>query len=119
MLFSNVIITSIALNTARRIIYFPLWWYSIGLKKRLSGLFHGIRTLFHNLGIIIMFKYLFKPMFGERSHSGRIISFFMRLLLLFWRLFLFLILTGVRVVLVLLWIMLLPFAVWQIFSLLL
>lgn len=117
MFSPNVIIASIALNTARRILYFPLWWYSIGLKKRLSGLFHGIRTQFHNLGIIIMFKYLFKPMFGERSRSGRIISFFMRSLLLFWRLFLFLILTGVRVVLVLLWIILLPFAVWQIFSL--
>lgn len=118
MFSSNVIITSITLNTIRRIIYFPVWWYSIGLKKRLIGLVQSIQTLFHNLAITIMLKYLFKPMFGERSRSGRIISFFMRFLLLLWRLFLFLFLTGARIVLVVLWVILPVIAAWQTITLL-
>lgn len=114
MFSPNIIITSIAINTLRHILYFPLWWYTIGIGKRIAGLFQSVRTSFHNLGILIMFKYIFKPMFGERSRSGRIISFFMRLLLLFWRLFLFLLFMSVRVMVVSLWIVLLPFAFWQI-----
>lgn len=118
MFFSNAIISSIGLHAIQRVVYFPIWWYSIGIKKRLIGFIQSTKALFHNLAIMIMLKYLFKPMFGERSRSGRIISFFMRLLLLFWRLFLFLFLTSLKIVLVILWIILPVIALWQLISLL-
>lgn len=112
------LIKSIFLNTLGSIIYFPIWWYTQGLKKRFLGFTHGIGILFHNLALKIMFKHLFSPMFGERSKMGRIISFFMRLILLVWRFFLFLLGTAGRLVLLIVWIVLPVIAVWQIIKVL-
>lgn len=100
------------------VLYFPAWWYSLGLKKRLIGFKQGVANLAHSLALKLMFIYLFKPMFGERSKSGRVISFFMRLILLIWRLFLFILGTAGRVVLLIIWIILPVVAVWQIINLL-
>lgn len=114
MSLAAVITKTLFLDTIRSIVYFPVWWYSHGLKKRFLGFISGLGALSHNLGLKIMFKYLFKPMFGERSRSGRIISFFMRLILLFWRLFLFLLGAGGRLLLFVLWVVLPIIALWQI-----
>ncbi|SRR6056297_776431 len=105
---------NIVLNSLVSILYFPVWWYSIGLKKRISGFIQGMKRQIHDLALKIMFKYLFKPMYGETSVSGRIISFFMRLILLIWRVFLFLIMTIFRLLLIILWILILPTTLWQI-----
>lgn len=114
MIFVISLAKFIIFDGLRSIFYFPVWWYTRGLKKRFSGFIQGIKMSAHNLALKIMFKYLFKPMFGERSKSGRIISFFMRLILLFWRLFLFgLSLTG-HLLLLIFWLVLPMMAVWQI-----
>lgn len=118
MSLGTTLTKSIFLDTVKSVIYFPIWWYSRGLKNRFLRLINGVRTLFHNLAIKIMFKYFFKPMFGERSRSGRIISFFMRLILLCWRLFLFLLGATGRLLLLIIWIILPIIAVWQIIRLL-
>jgi len=60
---------------------------------------------------------LFKPMFGEYSRSGRIISFFMRCILLVWRMILFVFGTLFFVCLFFVWIFLPLIALWQIYSL--
>lgn len=114
MALAITIIKSVFLHTLGNIIYFPVWWYSKGLRKRFLGFINGISRSSHDLALKIMFKYLFKPMFGERSKSGRIISFFMRLILLFWRLFLFLFVILGRLLLLIMWIILPLIAVWQI-----
>ncbi len=109
-----IILTKMLLDGLRSIFYFPVWWYTRGLKKKFLGFITGVKTSSHNLALTVMFKYLFKPMFGERSKSGRIISFFMRLILLFWRLFLFgLALVG-HLAFFILWLVLPVVAVWQI-----
>lgn len=72
----------------------------------------------HNLALKLMFTHIFKPMFGERSKSGRIISFFMRLILLTWRFFLFILGTLGRLLLLIIWIILPIVSFWQIINLL-
>ncbi len=108
------LVKSIFLDALINILYFPLWWYTQGLKKRFLGFIQGSKVSARNLALGIMFKYLFKPMFGERSKTGRIISFFMRLILLFWRLFLFCLGMAGRVLFFILWLALPIVAVWQI-----
>ncbi len=73
-------------------LYFPVWWYSAGIKysaSRILALFNsGNRTLAPGLWL----KNIFVPMFGQFDWQGRMISFFMRsvqvvarsIALLFW-----------------------------------
>lgn len=77
----------IAIEIIWDIIYFPIWWYTKGLKKVAnyciqSAIFHINRRL--ALGIWL--KSIFKPMYGDYTREGRIISFFMRLIVLLWKL---------------------------------
>jgi len=104
----------IFLNSFLSVVYFPYWWYTVGLKKRVIGFANGIKNLARNLALKIMFTHLFQPMFGEYSKSGRIISFFMRFILLIWRSFLFLVGSLVFLALLVLWIVVPLVSVWQI-----
>lgn len=99
-----------------RIFYFPIWWYTKGLKKKTFELGRGIKNLSRDLALRIMLTHIFKPMFGELTRSGRIISFFMRLVLLGWRLFLFMIGSLGWLLFWLVWIFLPIIAVWQILA---
>jgi len=99
------------------ILYFPVWWYTIGLKKRFLEFIRGVYNLTRELALKLLFINLFKPMFGETSHSGRIISFFMRCLILTWRLILFLLGTILLLIFLFIWITLPIIAVWQIIKL--
>ena len=60
-------------------LYFPIWWYSDGTKKVLLFVGREISGVANALGIVILFKNLLKPMYGDYSKSGRIISFFVRM----------------------------------------
>lgn len=79
----NIFLTSLKylfVDLIGDIIYFPVWWYSQGAKKTLIFCWHKINNLADRLSLRILFKFFFKPMYGDYSASGRIISFFMRLL---------------------------------------
>jgi hypothetical protein len=62
-----------------KLLYFPVWWYSSGTKKVLLFAGREISGVANALGIVILFKNLLKPMYGDYSKSGRIISFFVRI----------------------------------------
>ena len=118
MPFLIVLIKNTFLEALISLIIFPFWWYTIGLKERFFNLIKGIKNLAHNLALKLMFTHIFKPMFGERSKSGRIISFFMRLILLTWRFFLFILGTLGQLLLLIIWIILPIVSFWQIINLL-
>jgi hypothetical protein len=84
------IVKSFLFDTLLSIFYFPIWWYTKGLKKRFIFFKERVRVLSNALALKIMFANYFKPMFGDYSRPGRMISFFMRTILLLWRIFLFL-----------------------------
>lgn len=67
------------------LIYFPVWWYTEGFKKRWVFVIKQIKIGYRNLALKILLLNLFKPMYGEYSWQGRIISFFARLIMLLWR----------------------------------
>jgi hypothetical protein len=66
-----------------KLIYFPVWWYSSGTKKVLIFVGRQISGVANAMGLSILSKNLLKPMYGDYSRSGRIISFFMRLIQFF------------------------------------
>lgn len=62
------------------ILYFPLWWYSVGLIKVAKNFINQLISLINGFSLPILFRSLLKPMYGDYSKSGRIISFFMRII---------------------------------------
>ena len=78
------------LDLVAEILYFPLWWYSVGLKSILLNFFANLREAQRNLGLGLLFRNMFQPMFGQSDREGRIISFFMRLLIVAYKSILFL-----------------------------
>lgn len=73
------------INPVKDIIFFPVWWYSFGLKKTTSWCWQKIKNGEKYFALKILLLNLFKPMYQEYSISGRLISFFARLFLLFFR----------------------------------
>lgn len=96
------------------ILYFPIWWYSIGLKKGAAGFINSLKSLSQYLGLKVLIKNFFKPMFGQYDFKGRVISFLMRLVQLFVYLIILFIFNVVLFILLALWIILPIVAVWQI-----
>lgn len=69
----------IFIESIGKIIYFPIWWYTVGTKKVLIFISREISGLAEVLSIRILFRNLLKPMYGDYSRSGRLISFFVRI----------------------------------------
>ncbi|MFA5070695.1 MAG: hypothetical protein WC528_05450 [Patescibacteria group bacterium] len=96
------------------VVYFPVWWYTAGLKK--AGLFfvNEVLSWSNRLSLKILFMNLLKPMYGDYSRSGRIISFFLRIIVFFYKLVLMVIWLAILLVLLLLWLVLPVFIVYMI-----
>ena len=73
----------------KSIFYFPLWWYSRGLKETLEAGSGQIKYRWQVLGVGIWIKYWFTPMYGQRDIAGRLISIFMRTVNIIFRSILF------------------------------
>lgn len=75
--------------------YFPIWWYTTGLKKAFLRMVSTIVQGNDELGVSVWIKNIFKPMFGQTDWQGRLISILMRIfqiifrsiLLVFWIIF--------------------------------
>jgi len=88
------------------IIYFPVWWYTKGLKKAGVFFISEAQDWANRLSIRILFRNLLKPMYGDYSRSGRIISFFMRIIVFGAKLVMMVIWLIVLLALLLLWLVL-------------
>ncbi len=82
------------------ILYFPLWWYSVGFIRLLKNSFNFWNGQQKALGFSVWAKNIFVPMYGQHDWTGRIISFLVRsvqiivrgIVLLFWFLIILIIL---------------------------
>jgi hypothetical protein len=100
------------------ILYFPIWWYTSGLKKRFLGFLSKVRYSARYFALKVLIVNLFKPMFGQYDLKGRVISFFMRCIILVVHFTLFLISLIFFLSLLIIWILLPIFAIFQIVKLL-
>jgi hypothetical protein len=96
------------------VIYFPVWWYTKGLKKAAVFFVDEVMDWANRLSLKILFKSMFKPMYGDYTRSGRIISFFMRIIVFGFKLVVMIIWLFVLLVLFLLWLVMPVFIVYMI-----
>ncbi|TSC77009.1 MAG: Uncharacterized protein G01um101431_192 [Parcubacteria group bacterium Gr01-1014_31] len=68
-----------AVDLVGRVLFWPLWWYSFGLRQLVTSLASVILEEEHRLGVGLWWRNLFVPMYGQYDWEGRIISFVMRL----------------------------------------
>ncbi len=82
----------IILQILGEILYFPVWWYSVGFIRTVKSVFRFWSAREESLGFSVWLKNIFVPMYGQRDIASRVISFVMRLIqvifrgliLLFW-----------------------------------
>jgi len=72
--------TKIILQGIGEILYFPVWWYSVGLGRLIVSLARFWRNQEKTLGLSVWAKNIFVPMYGQRDIASRAISFVMRLI---------------------------------------
>ena len=73
--YSGKIIVSIILE----IVYFPIWWYSVGFYRLLKNTWNLFRNQEKSLGFLVWAKNILVPMYGQTDWDGRLISFLVRL----------------------------------------
>lgn len=64
------------------LVLFPVWWYTRGLSRVARWASQTLRGWEHAVGLRLWLKALFVPMYGQNDLQGRLISFFMRFVVL-------------------------------------
>lgn len=109
---SFIVLQKILLDFLLDMIYFPVWWYTGGVKfiffKCLDIFLRGNLLLAPSLWL----KNIFVPMFGQWDFQGRLISFFMRLFQVFVR-FIILLLWLIFVIMLFLFWLILPIIIFK------
>lgn len=104
----------IALDVVGDIVYWPVWWYTRGLKKLILYIYNEVAYFENRIGLHMWLKNLFKPMYGQYDWQGRLISFFMRFCVLIYKLVKFIIWIFILFIILFIWVLVLPFCLYQI-----
>ncbi len=94
------------------ILYFPVWWYGVGLQNAFSFFTRGVAEADRNTGFTLLIKNIFKPMFAQYDKQGRIISFVMRLVLIFYKGLLFILMLLFDFITLVFWVLLPVMVIW-------
>jgi len=86
-----------------KILYFPVWWYTIGFFKRIKKSIKNIKDKEKSLGLSVWLKNILVPMYGQTDFSGRIISFFIRLFQIIFRSFILFFWIIIGLITIILW----------------
>lgn len=74
-----IILQHLFLEAILDLLYFPLWWYSAGIKHAGRRCWHLFKNGNDNLAPGLWLRNIFVPMFGQYDFQGRLVSIFMRL----------------------------------------
>ena len=96
--------------------YFPIWWYTVGLKQVVTKVVNNIIATADHLALRLLLLNIFKPMFAQYDRVGRIISFFMRIVILIARLLYFFVYSIVQLLLLLAWLVLPLLIIYRLFA---
>lgn len=118
MIRSNaaLLLKYVAVDVVGSFLYFPVWWYTRGLVRAGAYCLRTIADMARSYGVSVWIKNLFTPMFGQHDISGRLISFFMRLVMIVWYSFILLILSVLMLAVFALWVVLPLFIASQFFG---
>ncbi len=111
----NKVLQPVIVDMIWGVVYFPIWWYSKGLIRAFRFCFGKIAEYWKLRGFAISIKFLFRPMYLQNDFWGRIISFFIRLFVLIFKLVLFLLVSIIFISVFLLWTLLPIIAIYKIY----
>jgi hypothetical protein len=85
------------------VLYFPVWWYSLGFFRFAKRIFSFWREQAFSLAVLVWLKNIFTPMYGQSDFVGRLISFGVRLVQVIIRSFILLIWLIICLIIILFW----------------
>lgn len=97
------ILQRLSIEFVWHLVYFPLWWYSRGLKHAAIAMRNFISLGNATLAPGLWLQNIFVPMFGQHDWQGRLVSFFVRLVNVLVRGLLFLMWTFLGCAVFLIW----------------
>lgn len=65
--------------------WFPIWWYTTGFMGVISAARRGLEFRIRSLGFNVWIKNFFVPMYGQYDLTGKLISVWMRFVVLIGR----------------------------------
>ena len=68
------------------VVWFPVWWYTKGLNRILHATTNAMRYRAQSYAFGVWIRNFFVPMYGQYDWTGRLISVFMRFVVLIGRL---------------------------------
>jgi len=96
------------------VLFFPLWWYSVGLLRMTIKLKNFIADREKTLALFVWIKNIFIPMYGQRDWQGILISLFIRFIQIIFRSIIMIFWLIVALALFWLWIIAPIFIIYQI-----
>ncbi len=95
-------------------LYWPVWWYSVGLRDHVRNCWHSLHDFETNsVGLTVWIVNWTRPMFAQRDVAGKIISFFMRTVIIIGKSIQLLIFGLIQLLSVLAWVAIPLIALWQ------
>lgn len=114
---NNIVLYSgkILAEISRDFLFFPFWWYSLGLMMIINKMWEFLKNREKSLVFLVWLKNFWRPMYGQTDWQGILISLAMRfvqiifrgIILLFWAL--------ICLLVILFWLIFPPFVIYQIF----
>ncbi len=75
----------LVVDLAGSIAWFPVWWYTKGLLKVINAAFAALRYRAQAYAFRVWIRNFFVPMYGQYDWTGRLVSIFMRTVVLIGR----------------------------------
>lgn len=113
----NVALTSIkfvAIDLIGDLLYWPVWWFTAGAAKWAIFCLGKIKEAENYLGLRIWIANITTPMFAQYDWQGRLISFFIRLVIIIFKIVIFVIWVLIILISFLAWFILPIYIVYQI-----
>ena len=99
-----LILQRITVDFLLHILYFPIWWYTGGLKKAGSYCIDLLLLGNDYLAPDLWIRNIFVPMFGQTDWEGRLVSFFIRFVNIIFRIIGFVFWAAIVVIIFALWV---------------
>ncbi|PKM91075.1 hypothetical protein CVU82_03395 [Candidatus Falkowbacteria bacterium HGW-Falkowbacteria-1] len=98
-------LSKISISIIWDIVYFPLWWYSVGFWRFLKTVASFLNEQWIIIGAGAWINNLFTPMYGQRDFTGRAISFFVRIFQIIFRFIAFIFFIMLSLVAIIFWLL--------------
>lgn len=112
---TSLVFKHILIDILREILFLPIWWYTLGLGQMVVWCGRSVKGAAQTTGLSLWAKNLFVPMYGETSISGKLISFFIRLIMVLARGFATFVWMMIAISLFIAYLLMLPLAILGIF----